>query len=741
MKKAIFKGFAVATLALAVLFTGCKNEPSNIETIRVDAVEITAKAYPGYNYVCWTLPEGYQSSKIMIIRDDGKVMKSQAAYDTTTTGSLSFVDTDIKDGVSYKYTAYVDTTGVSVDKAFTSGSGSTTISDVSTDYKGLVTLGNSSSASCKAINPVCIKDGKLMAALDLCEYEDGCDEDYIINADNIVFERTVGLNSAKTKFVESFDVAFPTKEYLTYTPKVYKGNALDTFGLLSATAETATFTAVTDNNAPYVGTAAAKQNFYTNDTAVRYNGVITGAGEYTLVVEVAAQNPAYSKSIVTASKKFTVEALDTNTNTDNVVAGYVDEGKKIRVLWTPATKSDTSLWAEDSYKVYVKDSYGVYTEIAPAKKAKVNEDGEAVEDDDGNVIMETTLPIAKDLKKNEYVYYIDYAVADNKIGYNFYVVLSDNGKFESTTNTTTASVANWDEITTLATLPTGASVDAGFYNVENDELTNDAFLKITDVNKNTTKDKFVTVTAKYKVLTKDAANGYLGDGTKDNNATDYAELWLDKEFNDAEAVTAADATRFDFIVKNVDIDSKVIWLYKVSKKDCKDNYFYLDSGVSALSSFSTGLAELSITDVERTDATTAQKVKFVLTPSETARANYTYKLYYAKVNKVASDQTGNKYPSYDTITDWTKVTENATFAWDKDTLDFRFTSAEITLDATTTAEEKLADDYATTGKKVAKNYADTYAIKLVKINKNAKEDAAGNAYCFYTTKAVTKDAK
>ena len=175
MKKAIFKGFAVAALALAVLFTGCKNETSNIETVRSDAVEITVKAFPGYNYVTWTKPEGIGGT-ITVLRDDGTTCSANV-------GSNTYIDTNVEDGGSKTVNTVGDL-------------------DETTAY---LFLGNSSSASVKAINPICIKDGKLMTALDLCEFEDGGDEDFVINEDNIIFEKQANGTS--------YYVAFPTKAF------------------------------------------------------------------------------------------------------------------------------------------------------------------------------------------------------------------------------------------------------------------------------------------------------------------------------------------------------------------------------------------------------------------------------------------------------------------------------------------------------------------------------------------------
>lgn len=744
MKKAIFKGFAVAALALAVLFTGCKNEPSNIETIRTDAVEITVKAYPGYNYITWTKPENFQNATVTIMRDDGT---------TLTSSGNKVIDYDIKDGVTYKYTAYVaapNAGSVEYQYKFNATSGAS-LNDVSTDVKGVLYAGNSSSASCKAINPVCIKDGKLMTALELCEYEDGCDEDYIINADNIVVEYDAYNNR--------YDVAFPTKEYLTYEPKLYKGNVIDVFGLTaSTTAESSSGTKATNgtNTAlPYIGTGSAVEKFYTNDTAVRYNGVATSAGEYTVVVKVSAKNKSYSDSIVTAAKKVVIDALDVDVPTGTPKAGYIDEGNKVRLIWTPAVKSDkTTKWAAESYKVYVKDAYGVYTEIAPAKVAKVDEDGETVEDEDGNPIMTSTLAINTDkLQKGEPVYYIDYAVPNNLITYTFYVVLSDNGKFE---NGTKVAYVNAYAEAGYAT-DVDSSSKAVFANIDNNEVVDDAVLTLNiAANNGASAATRATVTAKYKTISL-AANGssYAGfdfdtDSTVGDSFSysdsDIATLWLDTDFTDATITPNTDYTRFDAIVKDQPIDSFVVFLYKVSQPNKKDRYGYIITKgttgnvvVSSLSTYNFSIAsELDISDARTLeDATKDPSLTITLTPAKQDNFSaYTYELSYAKLSTAASTQTKNA--DYDNIASWTPVTLSA-IAWDKDATPAKFLSKteKVPLKVTTPVYTYDAD-----GKAKVASYRDEYVFKIVVTNKNAKGTDKGSKTYYTTvteyTKAVTE---
>lgn len=678
MKKNVF----AAAVAVAVLLTGCKQVTSNIETIKSNALEITAKALPGFNYVTWSMP--VDSATVKVMRDDGTELSPEH-----NNGNYA-LDANVQDGVEYTYTVYTGDPS-RVDYQF-SGSSVSNISDVDT-LEGVRYEGNSASASCTAINPGYIKDGKLMSAIELCDYEEGGNADFVVKPENIVVE------------VEKIEgnyyvvVAYPTKNYLSYTTNLYRGNGLEIFGRDLVQAESMT-NAQIDDTATY-------NSFYSNDGTYRANIPVTNAGEYSVEVVVAAKAAKnrvnakkYSTSYVKAEKKVTFETLDAATATGDPVAGYIDAGKTVRVVWKPAKKADTTKWAADSYKVFVKDTKGDYKEIAPAKTAKLDEEGEEVKDEDGNVVMETKLAIAAGAQKGEDVYYIDYAIPNNKVRYDFYVVLSDNGKYESLEKKAEVSAyAELDKLTvdaghkaiksgntTLATYKTSnEDLDKA---TGSDVIMNDVVLTFSDVNKD-----LVIKSVKYKTVAMNDNRTYT---------TDNAALILDPEFSDA-AANPAEYSKQSFVVKNVAIDSKVVFLVTVNKVNGKEAYkdtmFTVVSDDVNSKTPTIYAGEFSVS-APTGAANEAKKVKVTVTPGTYENnAQYTYSVFYAKVVDDVSVAG---------ITSWNAVA--VTPVYDAATDTWTGTSAEVTLDPTTSADINNKEGSVA-------NWKDSYVFKFVKTNK------------------------
>ena len=81
---------------------------------------------------------------------------------------------------------------------------------------------SSKSASAKAIKPDYYDaKGNLVTALDLCNYENGGNKNYVIS------EKNLFLNVDADGELR---VTFPTKAYLNYEVALAAGNSVDTFG-------------------------------------------------------------------------------------------------------------------------------------------------------------------------------------------------------------------------------------------------------------------------------------------------------------------------------------------------------------------------------------------------------------------------------------------------------------------------------------------------------------------------------
>lgn len=681
MKKSYLKVAAAAALAFTMVLAGCSNgtKPS-ITEIQTDSVTVTAKAYPGFNYVCWTKPVKYQGAAITILRDDG-------IWKTPASGVNYFVDSDVKDGVTYTYTAYVSNAGINIDYQF-KGTAVTSLESVDTSLKGYVKLGNSASASCKAINPAGIKDGKLMTALDLCAYEPDGNKDYVLNEDNIIIEKeALGSN---------YYIAFPTKKYLSYYVNVYRDK--DVAFEWNDKIEASDFTNVT-------ASSSASTTYYTNDSVKRITSTVTNPGTYSAVIKVTAVNGNYQASYVTAKKTFTIETLDVKDATGTITAGYIDSGKTIRLIWKPATKkADGSNWSSKNYAVYVKNNFdSSYKEIfngADVKTAKVGEDGKEVKDESGNVVYETKAsekPVLEGAQAGDVVYYVDYTVESNKITNNFTVVLSDNGKYESSNKT--KAVNPYAD----ATAASSNNVTVVFTDADNDGKANDARLTLT----NASKDLKIK-SAGYKIIDQN-----------DNFTYEADNLILDSELKTTAVVPSADYTKYDVYAKDVPYGKKVVFLYVLSDLNKKDKaYVKSTTTTSGYDAFT--LSEFTATYKEAA-ANTGDIYTVTLTlANKDDKAKYTYQAFYAKLDGNEASAAG--------ITEWTAI-ELPALALNEGKTAF-VASKEVTLPPSTVKSESanLEDT-----KKV---YEDKFVFKFVK-TLTGSTDAAATVVGYSDVKTVT----
>lgn len=424
MKKT-FKVLAVVAMALGMFFTSCSQQVSNIEVVTVDASEITVKSYPGCNEISWT---PVSNAKYVLYKNGVKVSEG----DNVT----NYDDGEIVDGVEYTYTVYTLPKDLVVRSEFNE----TNLTTVGGNKVAYYTKGNKSSVTVTAIVPPYTKDGALVTALDLIDYDPNANAEAKVTAENI--------NFIYDDVDNTFKIEFPAVEYLTYNYFLYRGNAIEVFGEF-ATADQ--------------GSAISqKAELGKGRASTSVKGL--SAGEYTLKVKVT--KGTYKASEIIAANKITVEAIDVDKASGTPVAAYIDNGVNARVMWTPAVKKDkTTLWPEANYIVYVKDAKGVYTAINEVKAAST--------DDEGNAIpAEYAAKVGA--QKGETYYYVDYPVVNNKLAYDFYVVLNCDGKLEPSPKT-----AQLNAYADLTKLTFNGAATPTFHAADADELKNDVLLTFT----------------------------------------------------------------------------------------------------------------------------------------------------------------------------------------------------------------------------------------------------------------------
>ena len=710
MKKILSVAAAIA-LASA-FFVACSDDPddgrnSYIDTYKLDAVDITVKAYPGFNYISWGTPTA--GADVQIVRDDGAEIATAAITGTnigkdaedndtegvTLVGKNAAIDTNVKDGVTYKYTAYVIAKG---DNSEVSSGNQFNTTNTSNEYKTYYTVkGNSKSASAKAIHPdVYTSKGELTTALDLTKCSNAGSANYVISEKNLILQQDL---------TGHLYIAFPTKAYLNYSWIIGTGNTFDVFGY-----ESNPNSDVDDFDVN--GSVLVNQNFYKMDNTYSMKTGITSAGTYQAAVVVMDYAGEYAPSVV-KSATYTIEALDTYTSTNVVGAGYIDAGKTIRIVWKPAVKSnngsafaygnDNAVWGTENYKIYKKDQNFVYTEIAPlaVKKGKSTTNG---------------LNIGTDTQAGETVYYVDWTVpeGENNVGYDFYVVLSDGDKVEDNTSAPkTVHVASYGKIAKV-TAPTTVKAGFTFDEADKDDLTNDAGITLT-VTQNATEPRVYVDSVKYLIVGKNT----------DTTTTKYtaSNLLLDSQLASAAVTPSADYTSYSALVKNVDLGSKVVFLYTL-KQEGKENYVGVVTTNNGLTGNSysetfakvgTGRGSLSVvfgTGDDRNKATVSIATGIDDDGELYRKDLYKYEAYYAKIlNTDAVKEIS------DITTEWKSVTLDA-LKWDTTNTTY---NAKGTIDLTSEITTKVFNNSleSADGTEKLDGYADTFVFKFVVTNTKA----------------------
>ena len=679
MKKTFLSHAGLALIAVAALFFGaCKpnaDENNKIETYTLDALDITAKAYPGFNYIAWgELPT--KDTTYKIIRDDGfdvtAALPVMALAAPDLAGEHFYIDTDIQDGVTYTYTCYVIPEGSEV-----IGNGGI--------YYSL--KGNSKSASAKAIKPNFYDaNGELVYALDLPSYETNGNKNYILNEKNLYLK----LNADG-----ELCVTFPTKAYLNYSFDLINQSATDVFGRVSAPA-----TNTVDSDS-----ITGVKNFYKMDGTYKWNTGVTSAGIYNVIVTVTDFANAYETSYVKSEASVEIAPLDVLAPTSNVTANYIDAGKTIRIVWKPATKTFEENWAAENYKVYYLNNYR-YTD--------------------------TEAEIKTDTQEGETVYYAEFPVTDNSRSYSFFVVLSDENKVEDNSQTPKSATVTAYGKHGYADSAYETVAYATFAELDEDALTNDAILTFEHV------PTGVSVSSiKYKIIGKNT-------NTETYNWTVDA-LLLDSEIKEAIAVPV-DYTNYLVTVKNIAIDSKVIFLYTLKEAGKEDRFGIISTGdwqdttgdgdkdtfVNTYSSFTKPTIgsefHFGYTDNEHTKGI----FNIIVEGDNHAEAlynynNYSYEIYCAQVTTDSASYYSVK--DFDKITTgWTKIP--VTLKWSDIYLDYEGISSEVVFKIDTpvyTTDLKNAD-----GTEVIVGYSSSYVFKYVKTNKKAPAGAEGATAVSYS---------
>ena len=309
MKKTVLKAAGILA-ATVLLFASCAADDSSYSS-QIDTVlylekpQVSAKAYPGMNFVSWE-PVANANGYVLYKYEDNN-FKSSSSLSYTT---LSYKDTDIKDGALYSYFVEAE-------------SKTSTGRSISTENT------RSDKVSVKGIVPP-----SDVTTLNLYAYENyGSKESPKGNKDFVVTSSNIKISKDELKESGKLSISFPGKAYLTYN--LSYTNIDNKFDVLN------TYSPITSN---------IRDNS-TNDKIFYYGYTVTAPGIYKAVIRVNSENSLFGSSPdVVSDESVTIEKLN-GTGGTIASALYTDLGKTVRVVFNKYVLNGSSV-PESYYKVY-----------------------------------------------------------------------------------------------------------------------------------------------------------------------------------------------------------------------------------------------------------------------------------------------------------------------------------------------------------------------------------------------------
>lgn len=395
MKKTIFRLFGTSLIAASVFgFVSCgdaSDYDSKIDTVlSLNAPSVTAKAYPGVNYISWepvTSAQGYTVYRVK----DGVASKLRTVENNVTSYADIADSTHVlSDGKEYKYIVEA-------------------MSETDPALSRAVYVKNSQgSATVKAIVPPA--GSPAISA----EPASASGKDYIKK----YYEKLV------TKAAENVTISIKNGNFYAEYPATagfkYEISA-SVKGKYDALGEAFDFRFKTFEN-------------YKEDYKAEFNnGPVPGSSEYEIRLKVSSVSGLY-EPVVLLLGSLSAESIGESDAIKNVKAEYI-ASKTALVSWAPATLKNGKDSPVANFKVYrTSDVDDTWTAVS----AEVKEGQKAEKDTSGKI-------------KISEGYYITDTVEDDSISYTYYVVHTDGklfGKYEESDNS-----AKLSKVTLAETIP------------------------------------------------------------------------------------------------------------------------------------------------------------------------------------------------------------------------------------------------------------------------------------------------
>lgn len=379
MKKTIFRLLGTSLIAASVFgFVSCGDSTeydAKSDTIySLDAPRVTAKAYPGVNYISWEPVTSAQGYKIYRVLDGDSSKLRSVASDVTCYADIAASDHILSDGKVYKYIVEA-------------------VSKSDPASREVYAKNSQGSASVKAIVPTA--GSKAISA----EPASASGKDYIKK----YYEKLV------TKAAENVTLSIENGNFYAEYPATagfkYVISA-SVKGMYDALGEASSYSSSIFEN-------------YKEDYKAELNVPVKGSSEYEIRLKVSSVSDLY-EPVVLLLGSITVESIGESEAIKNVNAEYV-ASKTALVSWAPATLKDGKDSPVTNFKVYrTSDVDETWTAIS----AEVKE-GQKTDNVSGG-----TAKISEG-------YYITDTVEDDSISYTYYVVHTDGklfGKYSESDN-------------------------------------------------------------------------------------------------------------------------------------------------------------------------------------------------------------------------------------------------------------------------------------------------------------------
>lgn len=380
MKKTIFKLLGTGLIAASVFgFVSCGDSTeydAKSDTIySLDAPRVTAKAYPGVNYISWDPVTSAQGYKIYRVLDGDSSKLRSVASDVTCYADIAASDHILSDGKVYKYIVEA-------------------VSKSDPASREVYAKNSQGSASVTAIVP---KAGSPAIS---AEPASASGKDYIKK----YYEKLVTKTAENvTLSIENgnFYAEYPATAGFKYEISASVKGMYDALG----------------GDVPFV---SPFEN-YKEDYRAELNVPVSGSSEFEIRLKVSSVSDLY-EPVVLLLGSLPVESIGESEAIKNVNAEYV-ASKTALVSWAPATLKDGKNSPVANFKVYrTSDVDDTWTAVSAEVKEGKKTDNVSVSGGTANISEG---------------YYITDTVEDDSISYTYYVVHTDGklfGKYSESDN-------------------------------------------------------------------------------------------------------------------------------------------------------------------------------------------------------------------------------------------------------------------------------------------------------------------